>query len=73
MPTCRTCSLELPAGSGRGRPSVYCSAGCRRRADSGRKREVVSATDRRIQALAERIEELERRIQFFAIPENSPE
>jgi type II secretory pathway component PulJ len=34
---------------------------------------VVSATDRRIQALLERIDELERRIQFFAIPENSPE
>lgn len=73
MSQCRTCSLELPAGSGRGRPSVYCSAGCRRRADSGRKREVVSATDRRIQSLAERIEELERRIGFLNIPEKSAE
>jgi hypothetical protein len=72
MPTCRTCSLELPAGSGRGRPASYCSAECRRTADSGRKREVTSATDRRIQALLERIEELERRLNL-TIPEKSAE
>jgi hypothetical protein len=52
---------------------VYCSAECRRTADSGRKREVVSATDRRIQSLLERIDQLERRIEFLAIPEKSPE
>jgi type II secretory pathway component PulJ len=34
---------------------------------------VVSATDRRIQALLERIEELERRIGFLNIPEKSQE
>jgi tetrahydromethanopterin S-methyltransferase subunit G len=34
---------------------------------------VVSATDRRMQALLERIEELERKIEFLAIPEKSPE
>ena len=73
MPTCRTCSLELPAGSGRGRPSVYCSAGCRRKADSGRKRETVSANDRRIQAMLERIDQLEQRLEFLTIPEKSPE
>jgi tetrahydromethanopterin S-methyltransferase subunit G len=34
---------------------------------------VVSATDRRIQALLERIEELERRLEFLTIPEKSQE
>jgi hypothetical protein len=34
---------------------------------------VVSATDRRIQALLERIEELERRLEFLTIPEKSAE
>jgi hypothetical protein len=34
---------------------------------------VVSATDRRIQSLLERIDQLERRLEFLTIPEKSPE
>jgi len=27
---CRKCGSELPTRTGRGRPAVYCSTGCRR-------------------------------------------
>jgi hypothetical protein len=74
MPQCRTCATEFPAtAAGRGRPVAYCSDECRLQAGRVRKRGAKSAIDARIEAVMTRIDELERRIQFFAIPENSPE
>lgn len=45
--TCRKCSKPLPERSGRGRPALYCSTGCRRAAEY----EI-----RRLQATIERLE-----------------
>jgi hypothetical protein len=74
MPQCRTCTTEFPATStGRGRPVAYCSDECRLQAGRVRKRGAKSAIDTRIEAVMQRIDELERRINFLAIPENSAE
>jgi hypothetical protein len=74
MPQCRTCSSEFTAAAaGRGRPSLYCSDECRLQAGRVRKRGKKSAIDARIEAVMQRIDELERRINFLAIPENSAE
>jgi len=74
MPQCRTCTTEFPATTaGRGRPVAYCSDECRLQAGRVRKRGKKSAIDARLEAVMQRIDELERRINFLAIPENSPE
>jgi hypothetical protein len=74
MPQCRTCTTEFAATTaGRGRPVAYCSDECRLQAGRVRKRGKKSAIDARIEAVMQRIDELERRINFLAIPENSAE
>jgi hypothetical protein len=74
VPQCRTCSAEFPATTaGRGRPSLYCSDECRRRADVDRKRGKRSTIDARIQSILQRLDEIERQIRLLEIPENSAE
>ena len=72
MKKCLTCTTEFtPNNPGRGRPVAYCSDECRLQAGRVRKRGKKSAIDARIEAVMARIDELERRINFLAIPENS--
>ena len=72
MKKCLRCTTEFtPNNPGRGRPVAYCSNECRLQAGRVRKRGKKSAIDTRIEAVMARIDELERRINFLAIPENS--
>ena len=65
MPQCRTCSAEFTAATaGRGRPSVYCSAECRRQADVDRKRGRRSTIDARLDSIVARLDEIERQIRI---------
>ena len=44
--TCQNCGDPIPPSGGPGRPRVYCSTGCRRSWNYGRRRERVEAERR---------------------------
>ena len=60
MVSCPICGSEVAVSGSPGRPSVYCSTACRRRAELPRRRHLrqVAAAERRVKRAEKLVEDL---------------